>query len=293
MSALRTLCLCLLLAGFVMPVCGQDTAALYARGREQMRQRNFEAAAATFERCVAAEPNQARFHQWYGRALGLSLQYAGLFQAMGSVGKIRTAFEKAVQLEPENVDAREDLAGFYLGAPAIVGGGKDKARGQIEELRRRDAAKAALLEGELALNEKRWDEAKAAFRRSAALAPGRAEPFVRISRLEQQLLRWDEAFAALDRALKLEPRNAGALYVLGRAGALSGQRLEQAEAALRTFLTLRLDFDDPSPAAGHFRLGGVQERKGNVAAARAAYETALRLDPKFKEVRAALSKLGK
>ncbi|MBS0658817.1 MAG: tetratricopeptide repeat protein [Verrucomicrobia bacterium] len=286
-----------LLAGLLvltaLSLPAQDANALFARGREQMRQRDFVGAAQTFEKAVAAAPSEARLHQWYGRALGLSLQGAGVFKAMAAVGRVRTSFEKAVQLEPENADAREDLANFYLSAPGIVGGGRDKARAQIEELRRRDGYKAALLDGELAANDKRWDEARAAWRRAAAIAPTRAEPFVRISRVEQQQQRWDEAFAAAERAVKLEPRGPSALYVLGRAAASSGQRLDRGEAALRTFLTVRSDFDEPSPAAGHFRLGGVLEKKGDVAGARAAYETALRLDSKFKEVRAALDKLRK
>lgn len=285
-------CVALLLSALsILPA--QDQTALFVRGREQMRQRDFVSAAATFERAVALAPAEARLQQWYGRALGLSLQNAGLFKAMSSVGKVRAAFERAVQLEPENAEMREDLANFYLGAPAVVGGGRDKCRAQVEELRRRDGYRAALLDGEIALADKRLDEARAAWRRAGALAPAKAEPWIRLSRLEQQVQRWDDAFAAAERALKLEPRGVGALYVFGRAGATSGQRLDRAEAALRTFLTLRPDFDDPSLAAGHYRLGGVLEKKGDLAGARSAYEAALRLDPKFKEVRTALDKMRK
>ena len=52
----------------------------------------------------------------------------------GTGKKVRTEFERAVELDPKNSEARADLAEFYIEAPSIVGGGKDKARAQAEAL---------------------------------------------------------------------------------------------------------------------------------------------------------------
>ena len=48
--------------------------------------------------------------------------------------KVRIHFEKAVKLDPDNVDARADLAEYYLKAPRILGGGKEKAEAQAHEI---------------------------------------------------------------------------------------------------------------------------------------------------------------
>lgn len=39
----------------------------------------------------------------------------------------RKAFERAVQLNPSNVEALNDLFEYYLEAPGFLGGGLDKA----------------------------------------------------------------------------------------------------------------------------------------------------------------------
>ena len=41
--------------------------------------------------------------------------------------KAKDAFEKAVALDGKNIDALDDLFEYYVNAPAIVGGGLDKA----------------------------------------------------------------------------------------------------------------------------------------------------------------------
>jgi predicted TPR repeat methyltransferase len=97
----------------------------------------------------------------------------------------------------------------------------------------------------------------------------------------------------LDRGLAIEANHPLLLYQVGRAAALSGQQLDRGEKSLRAFIAMpmREDLENPSLAAAHFRLGGVLEKKGNISAARAEYETALRIDPKQKQAREALAKL--
>ena len=64
-------------------------------------------------------------------------------------------FETAVRLGPDSVDARSDLGEFYLEAPGIVGGGRDKAEAQAKTLSTLDPAKAHWPNGRIA--EKRKD----------------------------------------------------------------------------------------------------------------------------------------
>ena len=57
---------------------------------------------------------------------------SNFFKAASLAGKVRNEFETAVRLDPNNVDARSDLGEFYLEAPGIVGGGRDKAEAQAQ-----------------------------------------------------------------------------------------------------------------------------------------------------------------
>jgi cytochrome c-type biogenesis protein CcmH/NrfG len=63
---------------------------------------------------------------WLGRAWG-RLAESNKLLAFGRARKAKNAFEKAVQLDPKNVDAMSDLFEYYFEAPGVVGGGLDKA----------------------------------------------------------------------------------------------------------------------------------------------------------------------
>jgi len=176
--------------------------------------------------------------------------------------------------------------------PGLLGGSNAKAAEQVAFIRRHDPAFASQLDGDFLAGEKKYDAALAAYNESARLHP-RPIIHVRISLVHQQRKEWDQAFAALDQALAMDANFPFALYQLGRTAALSGQQLDRGEKCLRTYLAmpLREELENPSLASAHFRLGNIFEKKGDAAGARAEYETALKIDPKQKEARAALAKL--
>ena len=107
------------------------------------------------EKAVALDPNNSRYHMWLGRIYGEKADGSNFFSAASLAGKVRTEFEAAVRLDPNNVDARSDLGEFYLEAPGIVGGGRDKAEAQAQALAALDAAKADYLKGRIAREEER------------------------------------------------------------------------------------------------------------------------------------------
>ena len=86
------------------------------------------------ERARNLDPQKSLYHLWLGRIYGEKADHAGFLSAAGLAKKVRVEFERAVELDPESWEARADLAEFYLSAPAIVGGGKDKARAQANAI---------------------------------------------------------------------------------------------------------------------------------------------------------------
>src|SRR5438270_4240001 len=86
------------------------------------------------EKAVSLAPNNGQFHLWLGRAYGEKATQSSFLAAASLARKVRSEFEAAVHLSPRSVDARSDLAEFYLEAPGIVGGGRDKAEQQANTL---------------------------------------------------------------------------------------------------------------------------------------------------------------
>ena len=94
----------------------------------------WEAGIAACERARNLDPQNSLYHLWLGRVYGEKADHTKFLSAISLAKKVRISFERAVELDPKSWEARTDLAQFYVEAPAIVGGGKDKARQQADAL---------------------------------------------------------------------------------------------------------------------------------------------------------------
>src|SRR6202012_1134922 len=83
---------------------------------------------------VALDDNNSNNHLWYGRALGEKADRSSFVKAYGLAKRVKAEFETAVALDPNNAEALSDLGEYYTEAPAIVGGGKDKAAAVASKL---------------------------------------------------------------------------------------------------------------------------------------------------------------
>jgi Tetratricopeptide repeat. len=273
-------------------LAADDAQAVFLQAQDFVRREQYATAVPLLEKCVAADPGNSKFHQWLGRALGLQAAQNGIVSGALSVRRVKAELEKAIELDPLNLEARQDLAVMYRAAPGFLGGSNAKAAEQIAFIRRHDPALASQLEGDFLFADKNYEAALAAYQESAKLH-SRPMIQVRISLAYQQRKDWTQAFAALDRALGMEADFPFALYQVGRTAALSGQQLDRGEQCLRTYIAIPVheELENPSLAAAHFRLGNILEKKGDTAAARNEYETSLKIDPKQKLAREALAKL--
>jgi cytochrome c-type biogenesis protein CcmH/NrfG len=102
---------------------------------------DWDRAVTSCEKAVQLDNNSSVYHNWLGRAYGEKADHSSFLTAAGLAKKVRTEFERAVQLNPDNLAARMDLAEFYLEAPGMVGGGQDKARAQAALIGKTNPAK--------------------------------------------------------------------------------------------------------------------------------------------------------
>lgn len=121
----------------------QDAEAAYYLGRTLFALGRFEPAAEQLERSAAIRPDSDTL-LWLGRSYGQFAMQASLFRQAGLARKCRAAWERAVALDPNNLNVREDLVQYYLRAPGFMGGSLEKAREQAAEIRKRDAVRGSL-----------------------------------------------------------------------------------------------------------------------------------------------------
>jgi tetratricopeptide (TPR) repeat protein len=209
------------------------------------------------ERCANLAPQQAKLQNALGDAYGLAAQKAAIFAKLGWARRCIAAYERAVELEPQNPAWHWSLIGYYINAPCLAGGGMGKAYAQAEEIRRLDAANG-----------------RVAFA-TVYLADGR----------------YNEAFAEFTLVLRQSPDDFLALYQIGRCAAVSGQQLDRGIAALRRCLILpepEQANGTPSYANVHFRLGNLLEKKGCAEEAKREYARASATNADFRPAKVVL-----
>jgi tetratricopeptide (TPR) repeat protein len=266
------------------------TAAFYL-GRIAMRTDDAKQAERWFEAAIGQDEANAAYHLWLGRAYGTQAEHAGKLSQFGLAKKVKAEFERAVALDANNLEAREGLIDYYLEAPGFMGGSPEKAKQQAGEIARRDPLRGTLASARIAEDQKDLAGAERAYQSAAHAAPDSMGPRYALGLFYARTKQFDQAFATFEDMLKAKPGELGALYQVGRTGALSGQRLDRAEAALQQFLAAPPAPSTPNPAAAHWRLGMVYDKGGKKDLARQEYQRSLALDPQQAEAKKALAAL--
>lgn len=246
------------------------------------------------ERATSAAPDSSDAHLQYCRALGQKMQRGGMLAAMGSLGDFRDALDRARELDPANLDARGDEIAFHLIAPGIAGGDREQGLELARELTALDRERGLpLYVWALSANDE-TELALATARAALEEDPGNRQLRLSLARLcaEEELL--DEAFALWEALLEGERdrHHYEALYQLARARIQAEREPERALEALQQYVAGAPAAPELPPKAGAWwRIGQAHELLDDLDAARAAYETALSLDPDFEQASDALDAL--
>ena len=169
------LCCLLVLASLLLASAGEDEFQRHmAAGEEFYNNGDHNRAVKEFKKAVKLQPQSSMAHMWLGRALGRKAEKSNPLLAAFMVGGVRRGFERAVELDPRNVEARSDLLDFYLDAPGAFGGSLEKARKQAEAMAQLDRAEGHSGWARIALKEKRYRVAEREYRAAVEAAPAHA-----------------------------------------------------------------------------------------------------------------------
>ena len=267
--------------------------ALLVELRAAIESGELEKAVRAGEKAIALEPRSSEAMDLLGRAYGLTARDSQLLEQVRLAKKARDCFRRAVELDPSNAAALTDLARYDMQAPALLGGGRKKARQAAERVLALDPVRGHVLLGELAELEKNVDEAEAQFRRAmaadgAGLGGRRALSgfFVSRKRYAEARTLWTEA-----RGVNLPGAVPG--YELAGIALASGEGLAPALEDLETALTRAEPGGEPSPADVHERLARVYAKLGHRTEAVAELQAAVVLAPGRADWRKDLARLAK
>jgi tetratricopeptide (TPR) repeat protein len=272
----------------------RNAAAAYLLGRIATIDNDGDEALRQFERAVQLEDGNADYHTWLATTIGDAAQRASPIRQPFMARRVKKEFERAVELDPNQLDARFRLVGFYAFAPGIMGGSMDKARQQAAEIAKLNPMRGAMARGIVALYEKKPAAQEAACREAIALGPDSLVAYVALVDALVPSGKAAEAFATLDDYMKRHPDDRWILYHTGRVAGATGQQLDRGERALTQFLAAPPpDAYAPRIAAAHYWLGQIAEKRGAKDVAREQYQMALKINPKSQLAQRALDALAK
>src|SRR5919109_3788676 len=259
-------------------------------GRLALHDTRFRDAIAHLERGAQLEPEVAAHWLWLGRAYGQLAVRSSLTRKFGLAKRARAALERAVELDPSNIEARSSLVQFYLLAPRLVGGSTSKARAHATEIATRSAFHGALARAWIAEDRQDYDAAAREYRQAIALAPDSLIAYWGLAQTWQRGERFDSSFALMEELIRRRPDAMPANYYYGRTSSLSGEHLAKGMQALQRYIAYEPHEGEPPRSSAHYRLGLVYERMGEREKARREFETSLSLEPTRGEVKSALAR---
>lgn len=251
----------------------------------------WDAAVSEGERAIALDPDQSDYHLWLGRAYGEKAERASWFSAIGLAKKVRQHFERAVQLNGSNVDARSDLAEFYLEAPSFLGGGADKAKSQADALSRQNEAAAHWVKARVA--EKAGDKIIAEAEYKAAIAAGgnRPDAWLNLAGFYLKQNRMAEMESAISKATDAQKQPGVALLNAARLLLRAGRNLPLAALDASRYIAAPVKNEEAPEFRAHYLLGQILEKQGDRSGAVHEYQVTLNQAGDFAEAREALARV--
>lgn len=217
---------------------------LWIAGRAWYQLGDFKKAVEALEKVVEARPGDANAWLWLGRAWGRRAETSNMLVAPSYASKSRQCFEKAVQLDPDNGEALNDLFSYYLEAPGFLGGGMEKAEALVEKIRNVDPAEAEYALAQIAEKRKQYATAEAHLRRAIELAPRQVGRVVDLARFLVRRGRLQEAEKTFEQAAALAPQSPKVLFARAESYIKAGRK-EEARRLLEQYLKAPITPDDP------------------------------------------------
>lgn len=278
------------------------------------------------EKAVGLEGSNASYHYQLAVVCGETADHVSLFNKAGWARRFKGEAERAAALDPKNLEARFGLLEYYLQAPRLMGGGKDKARALADEIAKIDLARGALAQARLAEDAKDATQQEAQYGKALEAAPRDYEVLISVAEFylksrkrpelaeqhAREALALDSgeiraysllaaAYAGAGRTSDLEtvlaeaqknvPDDLDPYYQAGRALLAEGKDLARAERYFREYLSQEPEADGPTLAHAHWQLGLALIKQGQKPEAISEIETALRLKPDLREAKQDLARL--
>lgn len=203
-----------------------------------------------------------------GKAKAMAAEIAKLDASQGFVAlaviatdekkpaEVERNYQKAIEADPKNYDARISLAEFYMGD-----------------------------------DQKKYDLAEGQYRAATKASPSRIEGYVGLATIYAQRGEWARLDQALGQGERAIPDNLQPYYEAGVALLNSGKDLSRAERYLKKYMGQDSEGNAAPLPEAHWRLSQVLEKLGRRPEAINELNVAVKMDPSFEQAKKDLKKM--
>lgn len=264
--------------------------ARYFLGRIAFNEQQYEDAAVFFEEAVAANDKIADYHNWLGNTYGTIAQDANVLKQGMLAPKMKSAWERAIELDQNILDARISLIQYYIQAPGFMGGSVSSAKTVATQITKLNAAEGHRQMGYIFAYEKNFTEAEKSYKKMMESNP---DYYFYLSNFYLSQQNYPEAFKIFEAVIQKNPNDYLAIYQIGKTAAISGQNLDKGEASLKKYLQYTPKNNEPSHAGANMRLAQIKEKQGEKNEAKILFEAALKSDASLKEAKEGLERVSR
>jgi tetratricopeptide (TPR) repeat protein len=229
----------------LLTISSRNAAENALMGRNYYMEGDFKKATEALEKALAMEPSNGDYALWLARAFGRRAETSSPLTAPGYASKARQHFERAVKLNPGNLEAQTDLFEYYLEAPGFLGGGLDKAEASAAQISRISPAEGYWAEARIAEKRKEYGHAEEHLRRAIEVAPLQVSRILDLARFLAGRGRFQEADQSLARAEKVAPNSPKFIFSKAEIYIKAHQKLDVARELLQHYMSLTLTPEDP------------------------------------------------
>jgi tetratricopeptide (TPR) repeat protein len=245
-----------------------DAEALNLRCRVFYAEELWDEAIASCERSVQIAPGNSNYHMWLGRAYGEKAERVSFVTAYKMAKLIRVEFESAASLDPHSGEALSDLGEYYAAAPAMLGGGHNKAEAVAAQLDAFAPDRAHGLRARMAEQQKDYAAAEKEYRAkvssaSRGSAQAFAESWMDLGGFYRRQERWDEMEAALESGAAAATDHGSALVDGASTLLLAGREPKRAGDWMQQYLNGNALNEEAPAFVVHARLANLYQSQGD------------------------------
>jgi tetratricopeptide (TPR) repeat protein len=191
------------------------------------------------------------------------------------------------------VDARSDLAEFYIEAPAIVGGGQGKAEAQANSLVTIDPACAHFVKARIAEKKGNFAAAEREYHEAIAVGHGSASAWLNLGLFYKHRAQFDQMEQALQHVRTSRLDRSDALVDAAEILIHAQRNLPEAKQLLQAYLASSSLVEQAPAFKVHFLLGNTHEKLGHKQDAASEYKLSLSLAKEFRPAQQALQRVSR